>query len=227
VPDGSDPASRTPVYAARDPLTGEVYVTDRLNASISIYDADGVYQRALTPPGAVTSWLPLGVGFDAAGLLYVTDVAGDAHKVHVIARDGTLVRTLTGSDPLQFPNGVATTGTDTWVTDSNNGQLLRFDQAGTPEVAVGRGIGTGDLSLPRGIAVAGDRLYVSDILAQGVSVYTIPDGTTTTRPGFLGSFGSEGRADGQFEYPNGVAADDRGHLYVTDKDNNRVQVWGY
>ncbi len=72
----------------------------------------------------------------------------------------------------------------------------------------------------------GGRLYVTDVLAHSVSIYKLP-----TRPGdrlvFLGAFGEEGRQEGQFMYPNGVAADTHGHLFVTDEGNNRIQVWGY
>ncbi len=31
----------------------------------------------------------------------------------------------------------------------------------------------------------------------------------------------------EFEYPNGVAADNDSRIYVTDRENNRVQVWSY
>jgi sugar lactone lactonase YvrE len=33
--------------------------------------------------------------------------------------------------------------------------------------------------------------------------------------------------DGQFEFPNGVAVDTRGRVYVADTVNDRVQVWSY
>ena len=39
--------------------------------------------------------------------------------------------------------------------------------------------------------------------------------------------GGEGVADGQFEYPNSVAIDARGRVYVADTFNDRVQVWSY
>ncbi|MFC1566743.1 carboxypeptidase regulatory-like domain-containing protein [bacterium] len=36
-------------------------------------------------------------------------------------------------------------------------------------------------------------------------------------------WGSSGTSDGQFKYPNGIAIDSNGNVYVTDKDNHRVQ----
>ncbi len=48
-----------------------------------------------------------------------------------------------------------------------------------------------------------------------------------THVDFLGSFGSEGVDDGAFAYPNGIAVDGRGRLYIADSTNNRVQLWSY
>jgi sugar lactone lactonase YvrE len=43
----------------------------------------------------------------------------------------------------------------------------------------------------------------------------------------VGSFGNQGREDGTFLFPNGLATDTRGRIYVADRENNRIQVWGY
>lgn len=42
---------------------------------------------------------------------------------------------------------------------------------------------------------------------------------------FLRAFGSQGTADGKFNYPWGVTTDALGFIYVSDKENHRVQVW--
>jgi streptogramin lyase len=39
----------------------------------------------------------------------------------------------------------------------------------------------------------------------------------------IGVWGGPGAAPGQFNTPNGIAVDDRGHVYVADELNNRVQ----
>ena len=38
---------------------------------------------------------------------------------------------------------------------------------------------------------------------------------------------NSGVGDGQFQYPNGIAVDGRGRVYVADSFNDRVQVWSY
>jgi DNA-binding beta-propeller fold protein YncE len=69
-------------------------------------------------------------------------------------------------------------------------------------------------------------VYVVDTSGQGVFVYgQYKDGATGLE--FLGSFGSQGVANGAFSYPNGIAVDDRGRLYIADSGNDRVQLWSY
>jgi DNA-binding beta-propeller fold protein YncE len=225
-PTGTDDASRVPVYDARDPLTGEIYVSDRLRFCIDIYDANGVYQRTMSKPTGVDVWEPLGLAFATDGTLYVSDVAGEEHRVLAIDRTGTVVDTITTEGKLQYPNGIAPVSDAVYVTDSNNGQLVRSDATRTA-VVIGRGVAPGDLGLPRGITTDDrGRMYVVDVTTHAVSVYDLPkDGAT--RPAYVGTFGTEGRDDGQFEFPNAVAADGRGHLFISDGQNNRIQVWGY
>ncbi len=114
-----------------------------------------------------------------------------------------------------------------YVTDSNNGRLLVFAPDGSIVARVGRGAGKGNLGLPRGVAVdAEGRVYVVDSSGQSVFVYgQYKDGA----PGldFLGSFGTAGVANGAFAYPNDIAVDARGRLYVADSANDRVQLWSY
>ena len=41
---------------------------------------------------------------------------------------------------------------------------------------------------------------------------------------FVRGFGSQGSAEGQFDFPCGVTADLDGHVVVADADNHRLQV---
>ena len=42
---------------------------------------------------------------------------------------------------------------------------------------------------------------------------------------FVRQWGSEGDAEGQFKYPEGLAVDDKGDVIVADADNQRIQVF--
>jgi sugar lactone lactonase YvrE len=139
-----------------------------------------------------------------------------------------VTRILGESQNLSFPNGVAVDKDGlVYVTDSNNGRLLVFGEDGSVRAQVGRGSGTGNLGLPRGLAVdSNGRVFVADTSGQAVFVYRAPS-SDSRRLDYLGSFGTLGVADGQFRYPNSVAIDARGRVYVADTFNDRVQIWSY
>lgn len=88
------------------------------------------------------------------------------------------------------------------------------------------GSGDGEFSLPYTPAVdSAGNVYVADTLNNRVQKFT-SDGRFLAKIGRGGGDGSEGRGDGEFDDPYGVAVDCRGSLYVTDEDNDRVQKFG-
>jgi DNA-binding beta-propeller fold protein YncE len=70
---------------------------------------------------------------------------------------------------------------------------------------------------------ARDRLHVVDAVEQNVKVYDV----SGAEPLYLFTFGEWGKGDGQFNYPNDIAMDVTGRLYVADRENDRIQVWSY
>lgn len=82
----------------------------------------------------------------------VSDITGN--KLLLISRDG-LVNELV-SDKLNGPAGIAIDGDNVWVTNFNNGELLRIDGQGHFEV-----IATG-LGMPVGIQYDGKDFIIAD-----------------------------------------------------------------
>jgi DNA-binding beta-propeller fold protein YncE len=231
-PPASTGTSHLPMYVAINPTTQDVYVSDRLTASIYVYDAKGTFLHTFAPKGNLGGkWAPMGLAFGRDGSLYATDVKGvttKTHRVVAFGPDGNLVRSFSAGGTLSFPNGIVVNSKGNInVADSNNGRLVIFSPAGKMLATISPGVGEGDLGMPRGVAVddAG-RLFVADTSDHMVRVYDVNSSKVVT-PAYLGSFGGEGQLDGTFEFPNGVATDTRSHVYVTDRENNRVQVWGY
>ena len=227
-PPATTGAEHVPVYVAIDPLTSEVYVTDRPTGSVYVYDRDGAYQREYRPEAVAEGWQPVGIGFDKDGNVYVSDWADENQAIKKFDRAGTLVLTYGESEKLSYPNGVVVASDGRlYVTDSNNGRLLVYAPTGELVSKVGRGAGAGNLGLPRGLAADGQgRLFVVDSSGNGVLVYrTLVEGER--QPEHLGFFGGHGIEDGKFSFPIGIAVDDRGRVYVSDTANGRIQIWSY
>lgn len=66
---------------------------------------------------------------------------------------------------------------------------------------------------------ASGNVYVVDLYAPRVRKFS----STGTLLTLWGSYGS---ANGQFQYPNGVAVGPSGNVYVADGGNNRIQRFG-
>jgi len=167
-------------------------------------------------PGQMRS--PVGIAI-AGDLVYVADFDND--RIQVFTRAGEALRGwgVTGSDPGQFrgPAGVAIGPDGTvFVADQLNHRIQRF----TPEgILVSSWSAGGDDAAPFGIAVAGGRIYVTDLEAGRIGVWS-SDGVAVT------SFGTSGRGAGELHEPWGIAVDARGEVFVADHGNDRVMRFG-
>lgn len=205
----------------------EVWVTDRRLREIFVFDLEGKFLRTFEEKNEALEWTPLALGFAPDGSLRVTDVGGTAdHSVVYFSPEGS--RTVTVGRTAQttaleqspgefmFPNGVAVAKNgNVYISDGDNRRV----QVLTPKGEFKAFVNTS--GVPRGIAFdAKQRLYVADALAHTVDVYDLQGAEIT-------QFGSRGFGPGQFNFPNDVAIDTKGKIFITDRENDQVQVWGW
>ncbi len=201
--DGTGPAARFrfPGGVAVDRASGTVYVADTYSHTI----------RKITPGGVVSTFA------GSAGLSGSADGTGGAAR-------------------FSYPEGVAVDSFGTvYVADTSNNTIRKITPGGVVSTFAGlAGVsgsadGTGTaarFSSPFGVAVdsAGSTIYVADTYNHSIRKITAA-GVVTTLAGLAGSSGStDGTGTGaRFSYPQGVAVDGAGIVYVADTSNSTIR----
>ena len=92
------------------------------------------------------------------------------------------------------------------------------------------GMANGQFDAPFSATVdSSGNVFVADTINNRIQKFQLsnpcPAGTTQVVSGvcFVTTWGSQGTADGQFNYPYGIAVDSSGNVFVADGHNNRIQ----
>ncbi len=151
--------------------------------------------------------------------------------------DGTLVRAW-GAGLFERPHGIAIGEGDSVVCiDDEDQRVIIFDRHGN----LTRTIQGSDQT-----AVTGYKPGFPYTVRQAAPPFCYPTGAAADRPGggvwvtdgygnarvhrfdrdgsLLDSWGGPGSEPGQFVIPHGIFVDEQGHLLVSDRENERVQV---
>lgn len=201
------------------------WITDRANNRVLIYDSSAIPWSLSTQITTFTASPttfndPMGLAINPTdGTVYVTDRLEE--RVVVFNPDATFNRVIDIS-PSEANAIVFDTSGQAYFTDfpSNEGRRINTDDTVAPIGDFRLGNGTpGVIGQPSGIGIDRfDRIYVTDWVNDRVSIFDL-SGT------LLVQFGGLGSANNQFAQPR--EADILGDLvFVSDRDNNRIQVFG-
>ncbi|PKQ15453.1 MAG: hypothetical protein CVT67_09545 [Actinobacteria bacterium HGW-Actinobacteria-7] len=231
----------TPLYVARNPVSGEFYVSDRRLRAVEIFSASGKFLREFNPklpkselPKFDTGgaqWAPVALAFAPDGSLYVTEIL-NGHRLLIFDKNGTFKKSVgtaglvedakQGEAIFQFPNSVKVSGDEVWIADSNNRRIQVFSLDGEfLRIVLTQGLPRGFDFLPKLTKTEPRRIVVADTLSHDATIWDADKGQRIL------SFGEQGVLEGQFSYPNDVSIDARRRIYIADTVNGRIQVWGW
>ena len=228
--------------------SGDIYIADtdnhlvrRVDASGTITTIVGTGDRGYSGDGGPATEAalsePRAVAVDSVGNVYIADSANGI--VRRVAADGT-ISTVAGIPPEADPSSVdfsanqsitrpyaliAGLSGELFIADAWGDSILRLDQDGQVEEHIG--LGRPDLLHPAGVAIdANGNVFVADTGNHRV-IKLDSSGVVTTLAGNgeIGDGGDGGPAgEAELAFPQDVALDNRGNVYIADSGNNRIRV---
>ena len=154
-----------PMGIAVHPHTNKVYVSDRSNNLIQIFNPDLTHSGSFGGTGSGNGQFshPHGISFDSTGNLFVADEINN--RVQVFTAAGECIYQFNGGVRLKAPVGIALDANDiVYISESNSHRISVFTRDGQYLTSFGsKGIGPGQFNRPTGIAIGHDgKIYIAD-----------------------------------------------------------------
>jgi sugar lactone lactonase YvrE len=195
---------------------------------------------------------PQGVAVDASGNIYIAD--SNIYTIRMVTRSTGIITTVAGgagygysgdggqatAAQLSYPQGVAVDASgNIYIADAYDDRIRMVTRSTgiITTVAGGAGYGySGDggqataaqLNRPKCVAVdASGNIYIADAYNHRIRMVTRSTGIITTVAGIVsnGYSGDGGQATAaQLSYPQGVAVDASGNIYIADAYNHRIRM---
>ena len=195
-------------------LNNELFVVDKQNHRIQVFDLSGAYIRQFGSLGSGNDnfSFPEGITNDGTDL-YITDAANNRVKKHQV--DGTFLLAFgtfgSGNDNFYYPVGIDFDGTNLFIVDKQNHRVKIHQLNGTYLSQFGSlGTGNQNFNFPEGIAISNNDVIVADSANKQVKRFT-------TSGSFLSKIN-----DTTFGYPVGITNIDDDVFCVTDRIKNKI-----
>ena len=202
------------------------------------------------PPTSALLNFPFGIAFDSSGNLYIADTYN--HEIREVSATTHLIKTIAGNRSpgsggdggpptaasLNYPFGVAVDAQgNVYIADTSNAEIRKVTTGSDPSIStiagsVKLGVGfSGDggsatsasLNGPVGVAVdSSGNVYIADLLNNRVR--SVSQGIINEVAGADHAQGDGGKATaGYLYFPQSIAQDSAGNLYIADTDNNEIR----
>ena len=213
------------------PYTKYVYVTEANNHRVQILKPDLTYHgmigakdengKPIFGDASGEFNTPLGVTFDKAGRVYVTDAINN--RVQVFTEEGEFIGSF-GDGMLKFPGGICIDENDIlYVTEVDNYQVSVFRITDSAQYAFQL------LCAPYNASSSSSSPHAAGFSSTSRSVLSSPlsihASYSYSQPTFLTTFGKGPNMRPRPYYHGGIAINKQGIVYVTDSGNDDLQMF--
>jgi DNA-binding beta-propeller fold protein YncE len=212
---------------------GNVWVADRANHRVEKFDSRGNF---------ITKWGSYGKGdgqFDNPrhiavdkNLKYVYVVDSKNNRIQKFDINGKFIQAIgklgNKSGEFNLPTTIEIDSKGNFiVNERGNERIQKFDSNWKPVLMWGSN-GTGDYQFCHMEHIAidkSDNIYVTDPQSDPGCSNQPRVLKFNSEGNFITKWGSYGKGDGQFVDPEHLAVDSNGYVYVSDRKNERIQVF--
>jgi sugar lactone lactonase YvrE len=219
------------------------------NITTLVGDGTAAYAGDGGPAASAQIYHPEGLALDSVGNLYIADYGNS--RIRMVNPEG-VISTVAGigtkgysgddgpatSAQINGPMGVAVDSAgNLYIAEYGNNRIRKVTLAGVISTVAGNGTKgfSGDggpatsakLNGPTGIAVdSAGNLYIADYGNSRIRMVTSAGVISTVAGDGTSGFGGDGgpATSAQFYYPEGVAVDSAGNLFISDSSNNRIRM---
>ena len=228
----------------------QIVRVDRATQILTIVAGTGKhgYNGDNIPATSATLDNPIGIAFDAAGNLYISDT--DNARIRRVSAASGIITTYAGTGVSGFngdniqarlaelndPYHISFDASgNLYIADSSNNRVRKVDTAGIITTVAGTGHGgyngdnqqaiVAELHNPQGVLVdSSNNLYIADFSNHRIRL--VSGGTITTYAG-TGSNGTTGdggpATSAQLKGPDNFGMDAAGNLYIADDQDHKVR----
>lgn len=204
-----------PVFIPEPPIEPRLQVLLTINTEADISGSDPRTNALLGRRDATKSLAKPYGAVMRGSRIYISDsglgkiVVADLVRKRFESLDGDA-----GMGKLKKPINLTVDGEGTlYVTDTGRKQVLAYDRRGRHV----RSYGDGSTMKPSGVAVRGERVYVSDIKSHQILILDRKTGKQLKR------FGGPGVTAGKTSFPANLTLDAQGNVYTSEALTGRVQ----
>jgi len=201
---------------------GKMAIADQDRQGIHLYDPATMSYQVLVMAGREKFATPVGVAFDDAGNLYVTD--SQLNKMLIFDANAHFLKAVDQADgiPLQRPTGINFNRLDKrlYLSDTMQHQLLVFSRLGEFIARIGaRGDQPGSFNFPTHLGSDPQgNVYITDSMNFRAQILLAASNTWLM-------FGRHGNGSGDFASPKGISVDQSGIIYIAETLFDNVQLF--
>ena len=194
--------------------------------------------NGLTFPAGTAMGLPGDLEFDSKGHLWVISRPGQGFNTQPVVEfdeNGKYLRSFGEGLFGNRPHGIhVDSDSSIWISDGSNHTVVKLSQQGQVLLTLGtkgqagewnEAAGTRLLNQPNDVAIGrnGDFFVVQGHTPGATGDPRVLKFDKTGK--FIKSWGGKGTDPGKFQVAHGISTDAKGMLWVTDRENSRIQIF--